>query len=201
MNSLSLMLKHPLLSAALAIFPLASLFGQEMRMRPEESMVRWKASKVTGAHDGRVSIKHGVVVWNNGILAQADVTIDMTTIVCDDIQNPSSNTRLVNHLKSADFFHVENHGEASFRTRSVEKVSGAADKFRITGDLVIKGISMPNTFEVTAEKTGDSLRVEGTMVFDRSKYDVRYGSGSFFSDLGDRTIHDAVTMSWEVLAR
>ena len=33
------------------------------------------------------------------------------------------------------------------------------------------------------------------IVIDRSKYDVRYGSGSFFDDLGDKTIYDDFTLT------
>ncbi len=178
-----------------------SLEAQEMRILPDESTVQWKATKVTGAHDGKVAIAEGTVVVKDGVLMYAEVVMDMSTITCDDIQSEGSNARLVTHLKSADLFDVENHGTARFSTSSVEKIDGRANAYRVTGDLTIKGITEPNTFEVSAIRANGALRVAGTLVFDRSKYDVRHGSSSFFEGLGDRIIHDPVTLNLDILAR
>jgi polyisoprenoid-binding protein YceI len=48
------------------------------------------------------------------------------------------------HLRSADFFDVENHPEIVFRSTNVER---AGETFTLTGDLTIRGISKPVTLK------------------------------------------------------
>jgi len=50
------------------------------------------------------------------------------------------------HLKSADFFDAEKYPHISFKSTSITKESG--DDYKLTGDLTIKGITKPVTFEV-----------------------------------------------------
>jgi polyisoprenoid-binding protein YceI len=173
--------------------------AQELRMVPGESTVGWKATKVTGGHDGKVRLKAGTMEFKDGVLVMSDVVVDMTSITCEDIQNENTNTKLVNHLRSADFFDVERHGEAHFRTTRVELLK--EDTYRITGDLVIKGTAHPNTFDMVVKRDKRSARATGTLTFDRTNYDIKYRSGSFFEGLGDRMIHDSVTLELDIVAR
>ena len=59
------------------------------------------------------------------------------------------------HLRSADFLDVENHPTITFRSKRIE---GAAkkegDKFRLTGDLTIRGTTMEVTLDSEFEGTG-----------------------------------------------
>jgi polyisoprenoid-binding protein YceI len=55
------------------------------------------------------------------------------------------------HLKSADFLDVENHPDVTFKSTSI---SGAKEKFKLTGDLTIRGTTRPITLDVTLEGTG-----------------------------------------------
>jgi len=79
---------------------------------------------------------------------KADVSIDMTGI---STQNSSRDT----HLKSADFFDVANHPNLTFKSKRVEP--GAAGKFKLIGDLTIRG----NTKEVVLDVEGPSPVVKG----------------------------------------
>jgi len=164
------------------------------------STLLWRASKMTGEHAGGLTVKKGLLTADGGLLLAADITVDMTTITCTDITNAGSNKRLVDHLRSADFFHVEEHPEAVFRTTRVEALEAAPGKpnFRVTGDLVIKGISHPNTFDCLVWRDGGVLRAAARLVFDRTKYDIRYRSGVFFPDLGDKMIHDEVSLTFDI---
>lgn len=56
------------------------------------------------------------------------------------------------HLKSADFFDVENHPKITFKSTKIEKTGDS--KYDVTGDLTIKGITRPVTFSVTYEGQG-----------------------------------------------
>jgi polyisoprenoid-binding protein YceI len=56
----------------------------------------------------------------------------------------------------------------------------------IPADLTIKGKTNPVTFDITVNKHNTSTKFK----VDRTKYDIKYGSGSFFDNLGDKAISD-----------
>ena len=62
--------------------------------------------------------------------------------------------------------------------------------YKIQGNLTIKGITKPVKFFANVGNKGTSARATASIKVDRSEYDVRYGSGSFFDNLGDKTIYD-----------
>jgi polyisoprenoid-binding protein YceI len=170
---------------------------------PAKSSVIWTGSKVAGAHTGGITISAGTLTMDGDLLVAADITMDMSSITCTDLTNPGSNAKLVGHLKGPDFFAVEEHPKATFLTRSVERLSGSASAstHKISGDLSIKGVTHPNTFEALVETGPGGVSASGTIRFDRTKYGIRYGSGSFFDGLGDRMISDEVVLKFEVFAQ
>ena len=195
----------------ISLFLLASSFiiytGKEtFKVKASESEVHWYATKVTGKHDGVVSLKSGEIVVEKGALTGGSFVVDMTSIKVLDLEEGSNmNNKLTNHLKSPDFFDVEKHGEASFKVTSAKKTgqqatSDKALEYEVTGDLTIKGISNPLTFKVYVKTEGSDATARGTLVFDRSKYDVKYGSETFFGNLGDKAIYNDVTLKIELKA-
>ena len=92
---------------------------------------------------------------------------------------------------------------ATFTTTAVEKLDVASGKpnYRVTGDLTIKGITHPNTFDVLFWMEGKEARAAATITFDRTKYDIKYRSGTFFPEIGDKAISDAVTLTFDVSAK
>ena len=124
--------------------------------------------------------------------------MDMTSIVNEDISNESMNERLVGHLKSDDFFSVEKHPVSTLVIKEVKHKAGNTHLF--TGDLIIKGITHPVTFDAEVVIDGDKLRAKGKMEVDRTLYDIKFRSGKFFSDLGDNLIYDTFTLDFDVVA-
>ena len=108
----------------------------------------------------------------------------MNTITCTDLKDDGYNQKLVGHLKSDDFFGVDKYPTANFKvTKSTSFKNGKAT---LTGNLTIKGITQKISFEVTKIKNVFTANLD----IDRSKYNVRYGSNSFFDSLGDAAIDD-----------
>ena len=108
------------------------------------------------------------------------------------------NDKLVGHLKSDDFFGVETHPTATFVLKSAEKKSG--NEYTVKGDLTIKGITKSIEFPATVKVSGNTLEASAEVVIDRSKFDVKYGSGSFFDGLGDKMIYDDFTLDISLVA-
>lgn len=181
-------MKTPILSLALA-FMTAGSFATEpvaeekVSVKAEESTVTWKAYKVTGSHTGTVTLQSGDLVFDNGTLKGGEFVVDMTSIICTDLEGEYKQ-KLEGHLKSDDFFSVASHQTSKMVFTDV-KATGK-NSYEVTGDLTIKGITKPVTFDVSVYGS----KATATLKVDRAEYDVRYGSGSFFDDLGDKTIYD-----------
>ncbi|WP_421919160.1 YceI family protein [Marinifilum sp.] len=158
------------------------------KLKSEKSTVKWLGKKVTGEHSGTIKIKKGHLVFKDDQLEKGTFVVDMTSIVNTDIKDEGYRAKLVGHLKSDDFFGVEKYPEAKFELVKAKKLSDG--KYEVHGDVTIKGITKPIRFNVEMKNHGDELHVSGKIVIDRSKFDVRYGSGSFFDNLGDKTIYD-----------
>ena len=122
----------------------------------------------------------------------------MNTIVVQDIKDAGTNGKLTGHLKSDDFFGVEKFPVSSLVLTGVKKLSG--DNYEFTGNLTIKGITHPLTFTAMSVLKGNSLHSTGKITINRAKYDIRYGSGSFFQGLGDKMIYDDFTLEFNLVA-
>ena len=149
----------------------------------QKSQVKWKANKVGGEHEGNVEIRAGHLHFENKKLVSGTVDIDMNSINCTDLKD-SYKDQLENHLKSEDFFDSENHPIATMELLEC-KYKGYG-KYDINADVTIKGITNAENFSATVKNGIASAKI----IIDRSKYDVKYGSDSFFSNLGDNMIYD-----------
>ncbi|SEF78685.1 YceI family protein [Algoriphagus boritolerans] len=163
-----------------------------------ESQVTWKAAKVTGEHWGYVPIKNASLDVNGGKITGGSFDMDMVNLTVEDLTDEKSKGNLTNHLKSDDFFSVEKFNTSTFKITDV-KATNATD-YTITGDLTIKGITKPVTFPAKVAVAGNKMTATGTIKFDRTHYDIKFRSGNFFENLGDRMIYDEVNLDVKLVA-
>ena len=71
----------------------------------------------------------------------------------------------------------------------------------VTGNFTIRGITQSVTFPANVTEKDGTLSIQGEVVLDRSQFDVKYGSGSFFDNLGDNLIHDNFTVGFNLSLR
>ena len=152
------------------------------------STVTWKGYKVTGSHEGTIDLQRGDLNFSNGVLTGGSFTIDMSTIAATDITGEYAQ-KLEGHLKSPDFFGVEKFPTAKFIITNVAS-RGTAGEYRVTGDLTIKETSKQVKFNAVVTEEMGKYVATADLKLDRTEFDVRYGSGSFFDNLGDKTIYD-----------
>ncbi|MBN2237337.1 MAG: YceI family protein [Bacteroidales bacterium] len=168
-------------------------FSQNFKVNTSETTLKWHGKKVTGEHFGTIKLKEGSFTMENNKIAKGNFVIDMASIANTDVEDAAYKAKLEGHLKSDDFFGVEKFPVATLEiTGSSAFVDNNASA---NGQLTIKGITHPVEFLVSKEGTTFST----TIVVDRSKYDVRYGSGSFFEGLGDKLIYDEFTLSVKLM--
>ena len=185
------------------IIAFGTLFASNENAAPasvnkSESTVTWKASKVTGEHWGYVPISDAKLDYANGKITGGSFEMDMVNLTVEDLTDPKSKGNLTNHLKSDDFFSVEKFNKSTFKITDVKSTS--ATDYTISGDLTIKGITKPVSFPVKVAVSGNKMTATGTIKFDRTNYDIKYRSGNFFTDLGDKMIYDEVNLDVKLVA-
>lgn len=169
----------------------------------QKSTLNWVAKKVTGEHNGTVGITKGSLTVDGLKLVGGNFDIDMNSIKVLDLTDAGYNGKLVQHLKADDFFNVEKYPTAKFNITKVVPIAGAKvgePNFTITGDLTIREKSNPVTFPATVAIKGGSVSAAAKIVVDRSKYDVKFRSKSFFQDLGDKMIYDEFELTTNLVA-
>jgi len=163
------------------------------------STVVWKGYKVTGSHTGTIAMKSGELDFKKGKLKGGKFEIDMTSIIVTDLEGEYKG-KLEGHLKSADFFGVEENPTATFETTSV-MAGETANSYNVKGNLTIKGITNEISFVAIVDDTKTPIETTAAIKVDRSKFDVRYGSGSFFENLGDKTIYDEFDLEVKLVTK
>lgn len=145
-----------------------------------------------------LKIKSGKVEAKDGVPVSGEVVIDMNSLAAVSTGKGSGESMLTNHLKSADFFDVAKHAEAKFVAKGASKNSTSG--FDLTGDLTIKGITKAVVIPVRiAAADQATVTVVGKVEIDRTLWDIRYGSGKFFQNLGDKIIDDMFTVEFEAV--
>ncbi|MBC9929044.1 YceI family protein [Chitinophaga qingshengii] len=163
-----------------------------------QSKLNWVGKKVTGQHSGTIDVSDGKLDLENNVLKGGSFSLDTRSITVTDIKDASGNAKLLGHLKSEDFFGVEKFPAANFViTKVTPKSNGSYD---VTGNLTIKGITNAITFPATVVISGAKLTAKADIKVDRTKYNIRYGSKSFFEGIGDKAIYDDFDLAVELVA-
>ena len=168
---------------ALFTFSFTAIEKEQKEIKTENSKLVWKGYKVTGSHEGTIDIQSGSLIFEGDKLTGGNIVINMSTIASTDLEGEYKG-KLEGHLKSDDFFGVETHSTSTLEFTEV-KASGK-NSYNVIGNLTIKGKTNPVNFAISiyGNKATASLKV------DRTKYDVKYGSASFFDGLKDKAIYD-----------
>ena len=182
------MITKRLLLAVFALLVAGTLNAQSFKANVDKSEIKWVGKKVTGQHNGKIKLADGVLTFKENKIVSGTFNIDMKSITNDDLADAGYNQKLVGHLKSDDFFGVEKFPIATLIL--MESAVFTNNSVEAQGKLTIKGITNPVSFTVT--KNGNTYTA--SIAVDRSKYDVRYGSGSFFENLGNKAIDDVFTL-------
>ena len=160
-----------------------------------KSTITWIGKKVTGSHNGTIVLQSGKLNVNGKSVTGGNFVMDMNSI-----KDADGSAKLEGHLKADDFF-----GVAKFPTSTfvITKVSGSGANLKVDGNLTIKGITKPLSFPatVTVNADGTVSALAGKIVVDRTKYDIRYGSKSFFDSIGDKAIDDNFELAVKLVAK
>ena len=158
----------------------------------------WLAKKVTGQHTGGISISKGNIISDGKTITGGSFEIDMTTINCTDLTDKEYNGKLIGHLKSDDFFSIDKNPTAKFELTKATLKSG--NDYDVTGKLTIKGITNDISFPAMIKMDAKTFVTVAKIMVNRTKYDIKYGSASFFEGIGDKAINDEFELNINVVA-
>ncbi|MFZ4581795.1 MAG: YceI family protein [Paludibacter sp.] len=176
----------------LLLAAIVSASAQKSEINTAKSTVVWTGNKIGGSHTGDIKIKEGYFEVKNGVITGGKVVIDMNSMTDTDLKDEGYKQKLIGHLKSDDFFGVEKYPTANFTISKPSKLKNG--KATVTGLLTIKGKSEPITFDIVQKGAVYTTQLK----VDRSKYDVRYGSKSFFDNIGDKAIDDIFILDIQI---
>ena len=168
-------------------------------LKTQKSKLNWIGKELsTKTHTGTLDLKNGEIQINSDGQIEGFINIDMTTINVTDLEGQWKN-KLEGHLKSPDFFGVGNHPNALIKFKGNSK-SILNNQIELSGELAIKNITHPISFIAEIMEKEEMLQIKTKIEFDRSKYNVRFRSGSFFDNLGVKLILDDINVDVIVFA-
>ena len=161
-----------------------SVSAKNLTIDTHKTEITWVGKKVGGQHSGTINLKNADLKTDAGAIISGVFVIDMNSITDSDLSDAGMKQKLEGHLKSDDFFGVSKYPEAKLII--TKKAPFKGNVAHVNADLTIKGITHPVEFDVTR----DGKVYSANITVNRAKYNVRYGSGSFFDNLGDKVIYD-----------
>ncbi len=179
-------MKALLLTIGLAL----SLTASGTTIDLKKSSFSWKGTKVSGKHLGTISLKSAKVTTSKaGFITKGNFVMDISSVTVTDLKGEWAG-KFLGHLKSNDFFNVEKYPLAKL---DITKDDGKM----LWANLTIKAKTNPVNFKY--KKEGSNY--VGTLLFDRTKFDMIYGSGNFFKNLGDKMIHNEVSLDFNLVTK
>lgn len=137
----------------------------------DSSAINWKGEMLNlYSHEGTVKVKSGRIEIVNDTVKSGNIVVDLTTMQPTDNGYTEDETpeKLVLHLASNDFFNIMQYPTASF------EITGSTGS-EVTGKLTVRGITNDETVRnVTILQLNSKTIVTGDLIFDRTKYDVKF---------------------------
>jgi rhodanese-related sulfurtransferase len=168
-----------------------------------ESRIQWTGRNLLNHHTGCIALKSGELVIKNGRLAGWDFTIDMAAITCGDLAGDPLHDVLIRHLLDHDFFDVSFFPEARFRivaANPVPEATPGAPNLEVKGRLTLKGVTHDLDLLACTGLTADGkLAAQATLAFDRTRWNVFYGSGKWFHRLGGHLVNDLIELQLRIV--
>ena len=177
--------------------PAPSARPTDLTLATDESLVRWTGRNRSNLHTGSIGLREGSVALVDGRLDGGHLVFDMSAIECSDISDTKMNRVLLAHLANDDFFDVERYPTARVELSAVrfeEGVPAGRPNYRGTASLTLKDVTKAVPFALVGATTGEGFSLQGPVSFDRSEWNVLYGSARFFTRLGMHLVNDFVDL-------
>lgn len=181
--------------------PMLNLESRVYSMVLPDSVIRWTGRNNNGGHTGVLQLSGGEIDAT-GELA-GSFTMDMKSIRNTDLEGDTLQPVLVTHLLSDDFFFTTMFPEATFTTTKIQLVEqGEATRpnAMLQGVLALRGVKNEIAFPAHIRNLeGGRVVVMGNLDFDRTQWDVIYGSSRFFQHLSYHVVFDFISVDFRLV--
>lgn len=168
------------------------------KVNSEKSLVEWIGRKVTGAHNGTIEVKEGNFTFENENFLSGKFVINTKSITILDVKDVETNAQFASHLASDDFFNSDQYPEATFEITHTEP--GDNNLYYVKGDLTIKGITHSIDTALQIVRTDNVSVLDAKIVIDRTKFNIKFRSANFFTNLGDTLIYNNFDLNIHLVA-
>ncbi len=190
------------MKTAALILLAAALNGAELRLAPEGRPLKLEVEKA-GLLSGKKHLFEfpdyaGVVNFDPANPASASVAIEIAAgnfKVIDDWIGEKDRKKVAEFTRSAGMLDVSRHPKLLFRSTGIERTGDGG--YRVSGDLVIRGVAKPVTLEVKLKREAAGLAVDGRSTFPMTQFGLKPPSAA----LGAIRTKDQMTLRFEVLAK
>lgn len=166
---------------------------------PATSVINWVGRKkfVGDNHNGTIKLTTGKLAVKGNNISAGDFTIDMNSIVNEDVKKEAMNAKLVGHLKSPDFFDVGNHPTAKFEIVKVEPVKNSTEvTHNITGNLTMRDQTKEITFPANVAMAGGKITaVAPNFTINRTEWGVNFRNEGLVGEAKDNIISNDITLN------
>lgn len=162
------------------------------------SYVQWKGFKPGGEHFGKLPVSTGTVAISEGMLYGGHVELAMNGIIVEDLEGEMAQT-LKAHLENEDFFEAATYPVARFELTDIPAEGVSLNNLtELKGNLtlkdVTKNITIPVQSAVLDAESGVYVVESQSFRINRVDWNVKYGSKSLFTGLGDKFIDDEIEL-------
>jgi len=180
-------------------------YPSELPVDIHSSIIRWTGRNLGSQHYGTLKMCGGMLFFDSeGKLTGGDLSIDMNSIGVDDIVDKSLAGVLIAHLDSDDFFETDKYPTARVCIESVDAasaISSGALNLKVSASLTLKDITAPIDFDAVGGFNRDGqFNAQASLSFDRTIWNVLYGSGKFYQRLGMHLVNDLIALEIKVAA-
>lgn len=98
--------------------------GTELIVKSENAEMEFVGTKPTGRHYGNIALSDGMIKLSEGEITGGKFVFNLNQITITDLKDDEENhNKLVSHLKSDEFFDVENYPKVTFELVSIKPLN------------------------------------------------------------------------------
>lgn len=197
--------------------------ASSIKIDEAQSKVIWNGRKPGGEHHGNIAIEDGTVQLRDDEIVGGTILMDLNTINVEDLEGEDKQ-KLEGHLKSPDFFYVEQFPTAKFVITKVEEFTGevsaeeqpqdvennegfdgyvlANPTHKVTGNLTLRDTTLSITIPAEIEVEENAVKAKSRFVIDRSKWNVNFMDESgVTAEAKDKFIYNKVNVGFDIVAQ
>jgi polyisoprenoid-binding protein YceI len=161
--------------------------GREVPIVVAQSRIQALGAKITATHPIVFDKWTGELHVAGDDVVGLDLTIEMASLRADA-------DKLTTHLKTADFFGVDEFPQATFASTALERSATGDATHLVTGDLTIHGVTRRVSFPAKIRTTANVVNASTEFAIDRQDFGIRYPG------MPDDLIQDKVVLTIELVA-